>query len=109
VLAGTTACTDVLVIDDTACTKHFGFPLVVIIGADEHGRNQGVAFVILFDRCTERFEDFLKWPKPPRAPFPPRHWSKRFIARSIWGEYRLVVRDEVDDREAMLGVDQVQD
>jgi hypothetical protein len=95
VLAGTTACTGVLVMDDTACTNHFGLPLVVIVGVDEHGRNQVVAFAVLFDRCTERFEDFLKWLSPqlggvPRAFVVDRHEGQSNAIASVFPESKLV-------------------
>jgi hypothetical protein len=95
VLAGTTACTGVLVMDDTACTNHFGLPLVVIIGLDEHGRNQVVAFAFLFDRCTERFEHFLSWLRPqlggvPRAFVVDRHEGQSNAIQSIFPESQLV-------------------
>jgi hypothetical protein len=60
---GTQAATGVLVMDDTACTNHFGLPLFLIVGINEHGRNQIIAWAFLFDRTAQEFAKFLKWAK----------------------------------------------
>jgi hypothetical protein len=62
-LANTAACREVLIMDDTACSNHFGLPLFVVLGVDEHDRKQVVAFAYLFDRTADTFEQFLKWLK----------------------------------------------
>jgi hypothetical protein len=95
VLANTTACTDVLAMDDTACTNHFGLPLFVVIGSDEHGRNQVIAFAFLVDRSAERFAHFLNWLAPqlggvPRAIVVDRHEGQAKAIREVFPTTQLV-------------------
>jgi hypothetical protein len=57
----TQAAMGVLVMDDTACTNHFGLPLFLVVGINEHGRNQIIASAFLFNRTSDQFKEFLKW------------------------------------------------
>jgi hypothetical protein len=81
--------------DDTACTNHFNLPLVVIIGVDENGRNQVVAFAFLFDRCAERFTDFLQWlfermESTPLAFVVDRHEGQAKAIRTVFPTARII-------------------
>jgi hypothetical protein len=53
-----------LVMDDTACTNYFEFPLVLIVASDEHNKTQLVAWAFIMDRTKFSFADFLRWLKP---------------------------------------------
>jgi hypothetical protein len=49
--------------DDTSCTNVFALPLILVVGSDEHGLNQIVAFALTLNRTEKSFEHFLLWLK----------------------------------------------
>jgi hypothetical protein len=49
----------ILIMDDTACTNHFGLPLFRVVGMNEHGHNQLIAWIFLFNHTAQEFKDFL--------------------------------------------------
>jgi hypothetical protein len=49
--------------DDTSCTNRYGFPILVILGTDEHKLSPLVAFALIHNRTIDAFVDFLSWVK----------------------------------------------
>jgi hypothetical protein len=43
----TTICTETLIMDDTSCTNRHGFPILVILGINEHKLSPLVAFALI--------------------------------------------------------------
>jgi hypothetical protein len=52
---------DTLIIDDTACTNYFDFPLLLILALDEHAISQLVAFAFIKNRTEESYKAFFNW------------------------------------------------
>ena len=52
-------CRDLCVIDDTACTNHYGLPLFTVIVEDQNARSQLAAFAVTRDRTKDSIMSFL--------------------------------------------------
>jgi hypothetical protein len=90
--------------DDTSCTNRHGFPILVILGIDEHKLSQLVAFALIRDRTIEAFVDFLSWVKQylgaddrdshstpvPQAFVVDRHDGQLAALRQVFPESRIV-------------------
>jgi hypothetical protein len=63
VLAGSTVCSETLIIDGTSCTNRYDFPIVVIVAIDGYKMSQLLAFAFVRDHTIKPFMAFLHWVK----------------------------------------------